>query len=856
MKKTATSSFKFIKTLIAVCVGLISSWTYSSLAQSVPSANTTGYRYDVAARLVGTIAADPDGSGPLHYAATRNTYDQFGMLTKVETGELASWQSELVLPTAWPGFTVNQTLDMTYDIWGRKLTEQVSSAGNPISLIQFTYDAAGRVRCTAVRMNPVDYASLPADACTLGREGSNGPDRITLQEYDELSRPTVTQKGYGSPDTIDYVRTAYYPNGPKQSDTDANGNVSYYTYDGFSRLQRQYFPSKITTGQYSTTDYQEYGYDKNGNLTSLRKRDGNIITYTYDNLNRLTQKHYPVNTNQNVFYGYDLRNLQLYSRFDTVVGAGITTVYDGFGNVSSSTINLDGVSRKLSYLYDAENHRTRLTFPDNQYFTYTYDGVGRLSQILESGQSAIVEIAYDTQGHRKTLSRGGTVSASVTKTSYQYDPVRLQSMSHDLDGVATASDQTWTFSYNPAGQVISREISNLAYAFMQRTAGTTVYAVNGLNQYTAVSSMGGSVPLYDNNGNMTSDGANFYGYDMENRMVSASNGRVLRYDPNGRLYQTAGGASGATTFLYDGDALVGEYNASGSMVRRYVHGSDMDEPLVQYNGGTLDSDRNYLHADQQGSIVAVTNGKGLTQEVDTYNEYGVPATSNRSRFQYTGQIALPDVGMYYYKARIYNPVLGRFMQTDPIGYQDDINLYAYVGGNPLSARDPSGKVAIAAPLVLATAVVGTACVFSEGCKKWLSNMLAGGLKNAEDNIRFVSNLILNANEDTKSGEKTGDRAGSGFPDRKLPRDPNGNPVRDPEAEGAHTQLGQKDGRRGKYDQGREWDADGNPVKDIDFTDHGRPQQNHPNPHEHRYKPNPTGGTPQHGPAQPLQGWKY
>ena len=72
----------------------------------------------------------------------------------------------------------------------------------------------------------------------------------------------------------------------------------------------------------------------------------------------------------------------------------------------------------------------------------------------------------------------------------------------------------------------------------------------------------------------------------------------------------------------------------------------------------------------------------------------------------------------------------------------------------------------------------------------------------------------------------------------------GIPNQDPEAEGAHTQLGQKDGRNGKYDQGREFDANGKPVKDIDFTDHGRPQ-NHPNPHQHPYIPNPTGGTPKH-----------
>ncbi|EPB3393968.1 hypothetical protein ACRFTC_004459, partial [Escherichia coli] len=91
------------------------------------------------------------------------------------------------------------------------------------------------------------------------------------------------------------------------------------------------------------------------------------------------------------------------------------------------------------------------------------------------------------------------------------------------------------------------------------------------------------------------------------------------------------------------------------------------------------------------------------------------------------------------------------------------------------------------------------------------------------------------------------------PDRSLPRDKNGNPL--PDVDAPHTQLGTKSGRKGNYTQAREWGYDDNrnvvPKRDIDFTDHGRPNE-HPNPHQHDYVPNPSGGTPQHGPARKME----
>jgi RHS repeat-associated protein len=142
--------------------------------------------------------------------------------------------------------------------------------------------------------------------------------------------------------------------------------------------------------------------------------------------------------------------------------------------------------------------------------------------------------------------------------------------------------------------------------------------------------------------------------------------------------------------IYKNSAHVEERAQAGNAVlRRYIHGPGADAPLVWYEGPTT-TDRRWLIPDERGSIIAITNASGTATNINRYDGYGVPAPTNTGRFQYTGQAWVPELSMYYYKARIYAPTLGRFMQTDPTGYDDGPNWYDYVGGDPVNKSDPTG----------------------------------------------------------------------------------------------------------------------------------------------------------------------
>ena len=656
--------------------------------------DVSNFTWDTLRRPI--FAIQPAPSGTTARPATRYLYTVDGYVSEVDRGTTTT-------ATGSDFGTPIEAVTDTYDVAGDKIQETA-----PTSVTQYTYDDAARLSCTAVRMNPTVFGSLPASACTLSTAGPYGSDRITQLIVDADGRTLQEIRGLGTANQITYATHSYSPNGKEASVYDALGttHTTSYAYDGFDRLITTTFPDATTE--------QLGNYDNDSNARTRINRSGQSITYTFDNLDRMLTKAVPASGSipaDTVTWTYDLKNRPL-TLTDTLSNA-LTNCYDLLGRVTDSTSSTSGAvetcraplntatSHTIQYLYDQAGNRTKIIWPDAYYVTYAWDALNHVTNAYENGSStALASYGYDQLARRAYVQYINGARAALSWSSED----DLLTLAHTF--TSSTNNVSFTDTYTPAHQINTNTITNSFYGWGTATSGTDSYAtVNSLNQYPSVTPSGGSAQAmgFDTRGNLTSYAGWTYAYDPENRMMAAtkSDNSVIAaytYDPLGRRSKKSGTGVATTAFLDDGDNEIAEYDGSGNMLRRYISGPAVNDNIAMVDcrgvSGCAGSGvvKTYFHVDKLGSVVAMSDANGnLAEGPYAYDPYGNGASTAGVPFKFTGQRIDPETGLYYYRARYYAPAFGRFLQTDPVAYADDLDLYSYVGDDPTDRIDPTGK---------------------------------------------------------------------------------------------------------------------------------------------------------------------
>jgi YD repeat-containing protein len=373
---------------------------------------------------------------------------------------------------------------------------------------------------------------------------AEGGARFTDTTYFKDGKVASVTRGVGTTaaTTVSYT---YTPNGLQATLKDGRDYLATFEYDGYDRRHKLRHPAPATVNTSSTTDFEQYGYDANNNLTSVRLRNGSTVTSAYDNLNRVTARTYATAAD-NVTFSYDLLGRVLSS---SKADHAISNAWDNAGRQTSTTAG----GRTLAYQYDAAGNRTRITWPDGFYVTTSYDALNRPTSIKENDAvNLVTSYAYDDLSRRATVTLGNT-----TTTTYAYGlqgPV--SQIVHNL--AATANDVTFALTRNQKLDITNRTATstNGAYRWAPTVAATRNYTANGLNQYTAVA---GAILTYDTRGNLTGDGTWTWAYDDVNQLKTASRtgtSVALTYDATGRMRQEVLNGTTTTQFMYPGGFLL------------------------------------------------------------------------------------------------------------------------------------------------------------------------------------------------------------------------------------------------------------------------------------------------------------
>jgi RHS repeat-associated protein len=446
-------------------------------------------------------------------------------------------------------------------------------------------------------------------------------------------------------------------NGNLLSLTDARSNATTYTYDVMDRPASRTDPLQRS---------ETYLYDPTGNVREVTDRKSQTTTFAYDSLDRLTLTTYAD------------ASTTAYTRD---AGDRVTAITDSVGGVIAYTHDLldrpvsvmapEGI---VSYTYDLVGRRATMDVSGQQPVGYTYDDADRLTTITQG--TSTVAFAYDAADRRTSL----TLPNGIV-TAYQYDAgSQLTSLTYRV-GATMLGDLTYT--YDAAGR---RTSVGGTWARTMLLAPLASASYDAANQITT---WGGQGFTYDANGNLTSDGAKTYTWNARNQLAGISGGVTagFTYRADGQRASRSVGGS-ATAFLYDGLNPVQELSG-GVPTANLLTGLAIDE----YFARTDASGSRHFLADALGSSMALSDASGVLNSEYTYEPYGVTTLSSSvdgNSFAFTGR-ENDGTGLYYFRARYFDPRLQRFLTEDPLGVTvESPTLYGYVGNAPTAWRDPLG----------------------------------------------------------------------------------------------------------------------------------------------------------------------
>ncbi|MFN0314570.1 MAG: RHS repeat-associated core domain-containing protein [Burkholderiales bacterium] len=589
---------------------------------------TTITRYDDANQAqTWSFTYDPAKGTPL---TVTNPLNQTTTFAYTPRGEVASVTSPL-----------SQITRFEYNAAG-DLTRQTDPLGN---VTRFAYDNVGRR--TAV-VDPLDFVT--------GTQ-YNGSDQVTTVTD---ARNKSTQMAYDAAARLSAV-------------TNARGNViESYGYDAGDRVTAR------TDAKLKTTSYV---YDTAGRMTSSTDRKGVITTYSYDELDRVITLTRPEGLTR---FTYDA-----VGRLSEITdpSGSISYRYDLADRLVKETQLAGGISTEIAYTYDALDRRTSRVVNGlaNETTTYGYDPANRLTSITYRGQTTTY--TYDAAGRltNKTLPNG-------IKQALTFDNAnRLTELryTHPDNSLIEAL----TYGYDSAGRRTSQTSSQAA---LHDTAFTATYdEADRMSSITLTASNQTYDLTYDDNGNLarkanrnaTTD-VTTYTWDSRNRLSRIDAPAItatFEYDVLGR--RVARTVNGITTrYFYDGLQAIGELR--GGQQDTLLTGLGIDEAIARYTAAGL---RTYL-SDALGSVIAQTRADRSVVNRYRYSGYGettATAADEGNSVQYTAR-ENDATGLFFYRARYYDPVLKRFVSEDPIGLAGGINAHAYVNGDPITYTDPLG----------------------------------------------------------------------------------------------------------------------------------------------------------------------